>query len=505
MAIRTTNPGAATYPNSVNFKTVVHELRRIRTTLITTGGSAIVGFSTEAKQDVSIIKLQEIIDKVDFELIESLGIDTDILTTLILGTITSDSLGIGGGTAPVITTITSSSFSYLESNQNYAILIPIVSGYPTTGIVNIFLVYESIAPTPGTNGSVFTLSSVTAGVPSFLTSVISTPFGGGVNTQIIQLSFDTTGLTYDSLRIHIQFNNIISGFPANYRVTTLGTTPLNYALTDLITRVDRYENNLLTSTTYLDVLDLPYTLIGLFIRDSNKATEQKLSTILTDIDNKVSTKTNQLTQIDEARATTNFLSNQEAAVVKFADIESGITPIFPFNVTQLGVMALTVIDTQSIIPIIVNNMTELATLWNNHISALKMMVLSANNFKLIPGTHTLPTEIVDSIIIHDGVITLRTWKAAVFIPTVVDESVASSTDKTVEQLRRSFLLEQYANWEFLKGNEKLFTYYTGIVAGNPSGNTSNIETIRFRNATLTYITQTLTYDINDNILNIITT
>ena len=60
------------------------------------GGTPIVGFSTEAKQDTMIVELQNIVAKQDFEIIESIGVDSSILTAVTLGVVKWASLGIGG-------------------------------------------------------------------------------------------------------------------------------------------------------------------------------------------------------------------------------------------------------------------------------------------------------------------------------------------------------------------------------------------------------------------------
>lgn len=65
------------------------------------------------------------------------------------------------------------------------------------------------------------------------------------------------------------------------------------------------------------------------------------------------------------------------------------------------------------------------------------------------------------------------------------------------------------NWETIIGARKRFVYYTGIVGGNPSGSTDNIQFIFFeskKNSTgdkfNVTLVQELTYDAADNILTI---
>ncbi len=59
-------------------------------------------------------------------------------------------------------------------------------------------------------------------------------------------------------------------------------------------------------------------------------------------------------------------------------------------------------------------------------------------------------------------------------------------------------------WQYQTGNSLAFTYYSGVVTGNPSGNT-NVESIAYMTGVTTVFTQTFTYDANDNVLTLVTT
>ena len=71
---------------------------------------------------------------------------------------------------------------------------------------------------------------------------------------------------------------------------------------------------------------------------------------------------------------------------------------------------------------------------------------------------------------------------------------AQSTDTTL--LR--------TGWNTRAGDVSTFSYYSGVVAGNPSGNTSNVQTVVLSNGGGTVLTQTFTYDANDNPLTVTT-
>ena len=58
-------------------------------------------------------------------------------------------------------------------------------------------------------------------------------------------------------------------------------------------------------------------------------------------------------------------------------------------------------------------------------------------------------------------------------------------------------------WLTIPTNSVAYSYYAGVAAGNPSGNTNNIETAVFSDAGGVVFTQTFTYDANDNVLSIV--
>lgn len=61
-----------------------------------------------------------------------------------------------------------------------------------------------------------------------------------------------------------------------------------------------------------------------------------------------------------------------------------------------------------------------------------------------------------------------------------------------------------ANWGIAPGQGKVFTYYTGVESGNPSGNTTNIKTIVYQNNGNTLLTKTISYNATNNVISIIT-
>ncbi len=69
-------------------------------------------------------------------------------------------------------------------------------------------------------------------------------------------------------------------------------------------------------------------------------------------------------------------------------------------------------------------------------------------------------------------------------------------------------IESYTNrqaWGDIPGNSVVTTYYSGVAAGNPSGSTSNIQTITYLTGATTVFTKTVAYNADDLIVSITTT
>lgn len=62
-----------------------------------------------------------------------------------------------------------------------------------------------------------------------------------------------------------------------------------------------------------------------------------------------------------------------------------------------------------------------------------------------------------------------------------------------------------ANWSSIPGNSITYSYYAGIdPVNNPSGNINNLETISYISGGGTVFTQTISYDLNNNVTAIVT-
>ena len=86
---------------------------------------------------------------------------------------------------------------------------------------------------------------------------------------------------------------------------------------------------------------------------------------------------------------------------------------------------------------------------------------------------------------------------------LVEQGITLPTNAATASKQDTLItLEQYQVWEFIPGNSKVITYFPETVqAANPSGNI-NVATIEFKTGNTTIITQSIAYDLNDNILSI---
>lgn len=100
-----------------------------------------------------------------------------------------------------------------------------------------------------------------------------------------------------------------------------------------------------------------------------------------------------------------------------------------------------------------------------------------------------------------NVSTAPNQSSSIALLTTIDASL-TTIDTNISSLLTS---TELANWTLTAGNSIEYNYYTGVAAGNPSGSTSNVETIVYKQGITTIITQTISYNGSDLVISIITT
>ncbi len=100
----------------------------------------------------------------------------------------------------------------------------------------------------------------------------------------------------------------------------------------------------------------------------------------------------------------------------------------------------------------------------------------------------------------------RIKSALVNVSTAPNQTSAINLLATIDTNIDSLLTStELANWNLKAGNSTEYTYYTGIDGGNPSGSTSNVRLITYKQGATTIITQTISYNAADLVISMVTT
>jgi hypothetical protein len=82
-------------------------------------------------------------------------------------------------------------------------------------------------------------------------------------------------------------------------------------------------------------------------------------------------------------------------------------------------------------------------------------------------------------------------------------AVGADTMRIVtEDTERDAILR--SNWIYTIGNSIETTKYTGVETGNPSGSTDNVKTVVYKTGATTVITQTMEYDMSNDVIKVTT-
>lgn len=228
--------------------------------------------STSTNQLAMLDKLQELINRPDYEILTKVGFDSALLEREKLGQITTSLFPGGGNTppAPDISPINDTSFSWEVYNRSHWVLAPIDYNFSKTAMVTIYFKFENKGETIGLNRTAFFLQYQDA-TGAWMGSLSEF---SGVSIQekdfeIIQFTFDNSLIRATNFRVVIQEfgTNDDSIYPSNFQVDFLGLADKNASP---ITAYERYEDNMLISTEYRDVFGIVHTLGGFFIPDTSE-------------------------------------------------------------------------------------------------------------------------------------------------------------------------------------------------------------------------------------------
>ena len=84
-------------------------------------------------------------------------------------------------------------------------------------------------------------------------------------------------------------------------------------------------------------------------------------------------------------------------------------------------------------------------------------------------------------------------------PETLRVALSDESQSALDSIAQSLVRE---NWDSFANNSIEFKYYLGVSAGNPSGNTNNVEFIEYLSGTTVIFAKRFTYDLSDNVTSI---
>ena len=464
------------------------------------------GGATETTLLAIDAKIQNLIDEPDYELTNCIGFDSGNLLPISLSGLQVDSLGLGGGPAPTFTNVNASDFEVEFANANYAINFDIAGDYSEVELVNIFIKVEQAAVNPGIQPDTFFLLEDGTPFPGVNLDAVGTGLFSTGDTKIVQLTYDNRVTQFSTFDIHVTTPWPGSGFPAGYKITLLGTTFINYSPADQITEYIKWEDSIQVDVEYRDYLNAVYTLDGFFIKDVNKATEERLSTYLANIQNSnTALVANTDTFVND---NTRKVSGFEFDVV--ADVVSDIYPSYPYILASFtieynnGTIAAIGLGTTFTDDVkVINSIEELVTVLNATTSEFIFQVHPTVLTKIVIKSANQSADAI-TLLSLDTDATDPEYTSFTFVNAVNRQNLDVIYD-TLLNINNSVQSTILRNWEYVSGHMKTISYYTGVVVGdNPSGN-KNISKVRYYSGTLLTLSQNFRYDIDDDIIEILAT
>ena len=299
------------------------------------------------------------------------------------------------------------------------------------------------------------------------------------------------GILYPPIRVYRTDANTITILGADGRNQTV--------VTSCATKVDgvNYEDfNLL----YRDLIEIACKLNIVNVSDSGSgstglATEANQVIANAFLDSITTNSSDALVQLASILASSqNIDANTANALTSLASILAAINNVEVSNADIVANTASTANNTANIAGDTANLLVAL-----NAFAAQNNVDLAAINALLVAidgNTDNIETLLNGIISQLSGLATEATLSN---VSTQLSSLNQESTQANVLSQLQGTLLSQ---WQFIAGNSLSIQYFTGISASNPSGNTNNISSITFLQGATVVLTQSLTYDINDNVLTV---
>ncbi|WMX12392.1 hypothetical protein [Aureispira sp. CCB-E] len=273
--------------------------------------------SNIAKLEELNLKLQEIIDKPDFETVLTIGIDSDSLEGIVYDAVTSETYGVGGGTVPTIVQEeqTPNIVEWTSVSNSHRLVIPFNYAFQAENM-SLYFEFETLATNIDQNRYYFYFQKMDGGTPTTILSVSSDTFRLGRsngNKQIIELKYDNSVTNYQDFRVLVQPFASNVNYPATYQLKALGVLPSNFSYHNLVKELLTIENNIPVGATYLGIDNSPKNLTGVFLPTSNFPSENTLKETLTTIcENLVKSNYEKIVVANDYTQTTSYLDEGNA-------------------------------------------------------------------------------------------------------------------------------------------------------------------------------------------------
>jgi hypothetical protein len=295
--------------------------------------------------------LTELQSSVDYEVLRCYGRDSDIYDPFVhlVGQVSSTQYVGGAFPDPTIGVVPSlDEITITQTNNSYYVEFNIDGNFSSRDIIDIFIDASITAGGTMTTNTIELRDTVGGNLLDSATVLIG---ASPTTTETAQLTYDNTTVNYSTFTIRIYPVDFGGSTTVYDNFVMLNPGALSDPNQAIISKVDKYEDNILVDTSYFDYLDNPYTLIGSFVKDDRLTATELLRDSLTQI----SQSTADISKLVSHNTHTSFvlpLGTLPIAYIGFKEltftvlsgtvnvaIGAGTNLTYPLNVASGGVVA----------------------------------------------------------------------------------------------------------------------------------------------------------------------
>jgi hypothetical protein len=234
--------------------------------------------ATLAAQLAQTALLAQILAEVDYEHSITYGRDTQTATLIDIATQNIVEYGVPG-IQPFTTASPAANITITNNDNNYYVEIGF-DPIPTATTVNLEINYSILSCDPGAGQ--ITLSYYGDGNLVNTSIITTTGSSGDSGTDIFV--YDNSGTNYTTFTVQIFQSDTSGTITVIYdNVITLVDNISSDFVTNVIKKVDKYNDGVLVNTRYFDYVDVAYSLRGTFVPDARLESTYLESLITTEI------------------------------------------------------------------------------------------------------------------------------------------------------------------------------------------------------------------------------